>query len=182
MTSPMPQIHSPQIILLVLCKQPIPSRIDILRPRHRKDVPSTCVREPPESCHDWNNLWKDCKSDKSNAQFSRSRIKNDVPHESNLGSRPSFKVASPMPQNPSPWIIQVYQQPIPCRINVQKPCYDKIVSWPTHLVKALGTWGQHIQWSRRNPDLLLKMELSCRRSFKIPSWTSLSPTPQPVLV
>ena len=79
MTSPMPQIHSPQIILLVLCKQPIPSRIDILRPRHRKDVPSTCVREPPESCHDWNNLWRDFKSHRSDAQLSRSRIKTDVP-------------------------------------------------------------------------------------------------------
>ena len=85
MTSPMPQIHSPQIILL--SKQPIPSRIDVLRPRHRKAVPSTCVREPPESCHDWNNLWRDFKSDKSDAQLSRSRIKTDVPTSIKPGPR-----------------------------------------------------------------------------------------------
>ena len=62
---------------------------------------------------------KGLKDDKSTAQASRSTIQDDSPRitpwlEAQLQS--SFKIANP-------GITQVCQQPIPCRIDVEKPCY-----------------------------------------------------------
>ena len=57
----------------------------------------------------------------------KSRNNSDCLLRMNLGSRPSFKISSPVPQHPSPQTISKFKQPIPSRIDVYKPCGCKTV-------------------------------------------------------
>ena len=44
-----------------------------------------------------------------------------------LGHRRSSKITSPTPQSPSPQTMLIYNQTIPFRIDVKKPCHRKTV-------------------------------------------------------
>ena len=51
-----PIFQHPSLQTISNSKQPTPSRNDIYKPCHCQSVPSMCVCEPPESCHEQSSL------------------------------------------------------------------------------------------------------------------------------
>ena len=121
----MPQSPNPQTRFFY--KQPIPCRIEVWRPCHRKTGPSMYVRESSGTHHDQNSMPRAFKMTSPRPKHPDLESRMMFHQKSRLGWRPSFKVVSPILQNPNPAMIQVYKQPIPCRIDVEKPCYGKAV-------------------------------------------------------
>ena len=121
----MPQ--SPSARSMSVHKQLIPCRIEFERPCHRKTCLLMDVRGTSGSCHDQNSMSRRLKMTSPLPKHPDLESRMMFHQESSLVWRHSFKVVSPILQNPNPAMIQVYKQPIPCRIDVEKPCYGKAV-------------------------------------------------------